>query len=398
MKILVIHNQYKSQGGEEAVVSAEIDLLREKGHQVVPFFASNEDLERGGFWGMIMRPFRLIWSWPAYLKVREIIRKEKPDLAHIHNTFFVLSPSVYYACHSEGLPVVQTLHNYRFVCPFGILYKDGQFCRQCLDKGIRMSLGNACGTKSIAWRVSIYLVLKVHQMLGTFKKYITTYIALSDFSRRKFIEAGFAADRIRLKPNFINQDPGFTAIKEDFVLYAGRLSPEKGVDLLLGAWEKHRLPRLVIIGSGAQADEFSGYAAAHRLNITFLGHQPTDVVLDHMKRASLAVIPSRCNENFPRTIVEAFSCGTPVIASNNGAIAEIVADGVTGILFKSGDADDLAGKVQSARADPAVMAQIARNARKAYEEKYTAQTNYQMLKGIYEETINNYAKKSPGGL
>ncbi len=390
MKILILHNRYKYEGGENKVVLAERDLLKSNGHKVLVFELSNKDIFKCSIFRKILLPFRIAWSLASYRKVKKIMQKEKPDIVHVHNTFFLLSPSVYYACRDANVPIVQTLHNYRFLCPMATLYREGKICRECLDKGLLMSIKNKCVKKSLLWALATLWTLKLHYKNNTFKRFINTYIALSDFSKRQFIEGGFNPERIRVKPNFINFDPGCDSNRENFALYAGRLSQEKGIDLLLDTWKNINYLPLKIIGTGSKLEEFKNYARENSLDVEFLGHRPNSEVINYLKKCLVVVLPSRCNENFPRVIVEAFACGVAIIASRRGAISEIIEDGKTGLLFDPDDPDDLLNKIKLVYRNREMLKIMSKNARFEYDERYTAEKNYQILMSIYRDTIDNY--------
>jgi glycosyltransferase involved in cell wall biosynthesis len=216
---------------------------------------------------------------------------------------------------------------------------------------------------------------------------------LSDFSRKQFITAGFDQERIKIKPNFINFDPGCELKKSDFALYIGRFSPEKGVDVLLEAWkELNHLP-LKIIGGGSGFKDAEEFAKKHHINVEFLGQMNNKDVIEQIKKALFVVIPSRCNENFPRIVVEAFACAKPIIASRSGALAEIIEDGKTGLLFESGNSNDLVNKVELMISDKEINEKMGKSAREEYEKKYTGEKNYKILIDIYRETIQNYTAK-----
>ncbi len=390
MKILIIHNRYKFEGGEEAVVYSEAEFLRQHGHCVKLLELGNEALDKYSLLQKVMLPAQCIWSLSAYRMVRKIIKDEKPDIAHVHNTFFLISPSVYYACKHENVPVVQTLHNYRFLCPLATLYRNGVVCKECLNNGLRMSLKYKCGSKSKLWTMAMLATLKVHYINNTFKKMIDSYILLSNFSKQQFAQAGFNEEKMKLKPNFISFDPGVSDQKENFALYVGRFSPEKGVDVLFEAWKKIDFLPLKIIGTGDQFNAIKQYAEDSSLNIEFLGQRPNGEVIDYIRKSLFVILPSRCNENFPRIIVEAFACGVPIVASNRGALAEIIKDKYTGLLFKPEDAKDLIDKVMKLYQDRELIKVMGQNARKEFLNKYTAEKNYDMLMSIYKSTISNY--------
>jgi len=392
MKILILHNRYKVSGGEESVVASEAQLLKEKGHDVILYELSNSRIAQEMIFKKIFLPLRIIWSLSAYRQVRKLLRKQKPDIVHVHNTFFIMSPSVYYACRDERIPVVQTLHNYRFICPLGTLYRQGKICRECLDKGIFSSLKYNCGSKPVFWKMAMLPALKLHYMNNTFKKMIDTYIVLSDFSRVQFERSGFDSGKIKTKPNFISFDPGFSSETKEYALYVGRFSPEKGVDSLVKAWEGIDFLPLKIIGRG-DCKRLSDYALAHSINVEFLGEKNNDEVFSYLKKAHFLIVPSLCNENFPRIIVEAFACGIPVLASDNGALSVIIKNRQTGMLFNPLDKEDLISKIKFLKENNSMVKKMGENARGEFLANYTADKNYEMLISIYNETLEKCAKR-----
>ncbi len=388
MKILVLHNRYKFEGGEEVVVSSEIDLLRRHNHEVILFELNNADIEKLNLLKKIFLPIELIWSVSSYKKVREILKKEKPDIVHVHNTFFLLSPSVYYACKDENVPIVQTLHNYRFICPLATLYREGKICCDCLYKGLIMSVIYKCGSKSVAWRVAMFLSLSVHSKMNTFKKLINSYIALSEFSKQQFIQVGFDGARIKVKSNFVSPDPGFSKDRGNFALYVGRFSPEKGIDVLLEAWKNIDYLLLKIIGTGNDFEDCKELAIKSGLKVEFMGQVSNNEVVKQLKKCFVVIVPSKCNENFPIILVEAFACGVPVIASNRGTLSEIIDDGKTGFLFNPDNPKELSDRISFIYKNSDLVKQMGVSARKEFENKYTAENNYQLLIDIYKTTIN----------
>jgi len=385
----VVHNSYQRPGGEDAVFRGEVELLRAAGHEVREYLEDNHRVQD-------MNPVRLgaktIWSAASRRHVGNQLAESCPDIAHFHNTFPLISPSAYYACMEAGVPVVQTLHNYRLLCPDALLYRDGSVCEDCLKKSVKWpGIVHACYRESRLATATVATMVAVHDGLGTWKKKVARYIALSEFSRRKFIEGGLPASRIDVKPNFVSPDPGMRRRNGNCALYVGRLSAEKGPQLLLRAWKDAKLSiPLRLIGDGplrqdlAREKENAGLSA-----IEFNGSLAKDSVLEAMKAACFLVAPSECYENFPLAVAEAFACGVPVIAARLGALAEIVRDGMTGLHFEPGNAEDLASKVEWAWTHPAEMEAMGRAARAEYEAKYTAERNLEVLLNIYEKAIHS---------
>ncbi len=387
MNILLIHNHYQQPGGEDAVFSAEGALLREAGHHVITYTRSNDEVRALGAWGRLTLPARWVWAGDSVRALRQLIAREKPDVAHFHNTHFMISPAAYYACREAGVPVVQTLHNYRLLCPNALFLRGGAVCELCLGRtppwpGVRYG----CYRGSRLQTAGMAAMLTFHRWRRTWQEQVDCYIALTEFARQKFIQGGLPAEKIAVKPNF-QPDPGEGLGREPFALFVGRLSVEKGLDVLAAAWEKLNVP-LKIAGDGPLRATLAAQMTPPRQGtVTLLGQQPHAAVLNLLRQARFVVVPSTWYESFPMVVVEAFACGTPVIASRLGALAEIVADGRTGLHFTPGDAADLAAKVAWAWEHPEEMAAMGRNARAEYEAKYTPERNYEMLMAIYRTAI-----------
>ena len=383
MKILVVHAYYQQPGGEDECFRDEVAMLRRHGHDVVTYEQHNDDVRD---LGRVTLAARTIWSRHSYEEVGRIIAATRPDVMHCHNTFPLISPAVYYIAQRLGVPVVQTLHNYRLLCPNALLFRDQKPCENCVNKVIPWSgIAHKCYRGSRMLTLGTSTMLAVHRGLGTWRHHVDMFLALSQFSRRKFIEGGLPPERIRVKPNFLSDDPGIGTGGGRYAIFVGRLSPEKGLATLLRAWSqvRERLA-LKIVGDGPlmtlkESIEPGG-------PVEFLGRQPVARVLELIKNAELLIAPSECYENFPRTVVEAFACGTPVVASNIGAFVELIENGRTGLKFSSGDAGDLAEKVICLSSDAERLQGMRRTARREYEMKYTADTNYRRLIDAYEES------------
>lgn len=316
-----------------------------------------------------------------------MVAAHQPDVAHFHNTFMMLSPSVYYACKDAGVPVVQTLHNYRLLCPSAILYRHGRVCEACAGRAVAWpGVQHACYRGSAAATAVTAGMLTVHRLLGTWARAVDRYIAITEFARRKFVEAGLPAEKVVVKPNFLDVDPGTGEHDGGYCLFVGRLTEEKGVRTLLAAWRLlgGRVP-LKIAGDGPLAPEVAAAAAAAP-SIEWVGPRSRAEVVALMKRAALLICPSVWYEGgSPMVVVEAFATGLPVVSSRLGGMAESVTDGHTGLHFTPGDAADLAARVEWAVADAGRLRQMGRNAREEFEARYTAERNYERLLAIYEE-------------
>ncbi len=389
MKILLVHNFYREPGGEDVVFSQERSLLERMGHQVLTYTRSNEETV-GAPLSERLRLLRTIVSAPdSRNDVARLLQAERPDVVHIHNTFMMISPSIYQACSDARIPTVQTLHNYRLLCPATTLYRSGTVCEECVDHGLTRSVRYGCYRESRATTASVAVMLKVHRVQGTWSKQVNAFIALTDFAKQKFSENGLPAQRIHVKPNFIDPDPGEHNKPRNHVLFAGRLTEEKGVATLLAAWSKLALPtKLIIAGDGPARPALEQTARSEGLNhVEFLGRCSRDRIRDLMETAHFLVIPSLWYEGFPMVLVESFACSTPVIGSRLGAMQEIIRDGDTGLHFRVGNAGDLTHKLTWALEHLPEMKTMGEQARLAYLEKYSASSNYDALMRIYSNAI-----------
>jgi glycosyltransferase involved in cell wall biosynthesis len=384
LRILRVHNFYQQPGGEDQCFSAEVSLLRAHGHEVFVYTVHNDQIKE-------MNRFRLagrtLWNSETYWSVRRIIREHRFKVMHCNNTFPLLSPAIYHAAKIEGAAVVLTLHNYRLLCLNAyFLSRYGQVCEDCLDQSFAWhGVIRACYRQSRAASLVTACMLAFHRLLGTWQSQVDAHITLNEFGRNKFIKGGIPKDRVFIKPNFIWPDPGFSLESGSFALFVGRLSPEKGLFTMLQAWQRLDGIPLRIVGDGPLRKEVQAYVENNRLSaIEFMGYQDHDHIFSILKRARFLVFPSTWYECSPVIINEAFACGVPVVASRLGAMAEIIADGRTGLHFSAGDPDDPAKKVEWAWTHPGRMAEMGLQARKEYEQKYTAERNYEMLMEIYK--------------
>lgn len=397
LRILLVHNAYQCRGGEDRVVESEIALLRSYGHEVEVWFRSNDEVVE-------MAPMALVrdtlWSSKTMTSLAETIDHFRPDMIHVHNTFPLISPSLYWAASRAGVPVVQTLHNFRLMCLNALFLRDGRACEDCMGRQPWRGVVRGCYRDSRAASAVLAGMLSLHRGLGTFRNKVTRYIALNDFCRDKFIEGGLPPDRVVVKPNFVDWNdespepiflPDEDAGGRSF-LFVGRLSPEKGIATLVGAKARLADCSLRVAGEGPSAGLLDGLPG-----VVQLGSLRPEAVRGEMMRALALVLPSIWYENFPRTIVESFACGLPVIASRIGALADIVEEGVTGLLFEPGDADDLADKMTWAVSHPEEMAAMGQNTRNKYQEAFSPEVNYRQLMAIYEAAILESASEYGGG-
>jgi glycosyltransferase involved in cell wall biosynthesis len=445
MKIIQVHNYYQQAGGEDAVVAAERVMLEKHGNIVVPFYKTNDEIGASSnkllaIGQLLKASVNTLWNPQTYREFRKLLQKERPDAVHCHNTFPLISPSIYWACAKEKVPVVQTLHNYRLLCLNAFLFRKaqavrgkplavsqekrskgyelkakGSICELCVSKKLKWpGIKYRCYRQSLAGSLVIALMLFVHKLIGTYTKKVTAYIALTEFQKQKMIEGGLPANKVWVKPNFIDDreagsrqplalspsgsadainfprdseiaeknlkanrqmliakiDPSLSSAP--YALFVGRLSPEKGCDVLIRAWKlfaqrsgvksqmseqgtqisdlrslisNNQKPQLLIVGDGPDREALEKLTSdlGPLTSVRFLGKQPKERVLALMRSAQFLVLPSLWYEGFPMTIVEAFSNGLPVVASNIGSMTSVIEHERNGLLFEAGSADDLAG-------------------------------------------------------
>ncbi len=386
MRILSVHNRYQIRGGEDGSRELEERLLRDMGHQVDVYEEHND---RVATLGKLRLVSKTIWSVETYQNLNSLLTEQTYDVIHVQNFFPLISPSVYYAAKAKGIPVVQTLRNYRLLCPNGEFFRDGRVCEDCLGQFVPLpGVVHACYRGNRAATAVVAAMLTVHRAMGTWTNLIDIYIALNEFAREKFIEGGLPAEKIVVKPNFVHPDLSSGEGRGGYALFVGRLSLEKGLDTLFKAWESLGSKiTLKIVGDGPLAQQVAE-SVAKGSEIEYLGYRPLTEVYELMGEAAFLVFPSEWYEGQPRTIIESFAVGTPVVASNLGAMSTLVSPGRTGFHFRPGDSGDLVAQVEWALAHPDELARMRREARAEFEAKYTAQENYLRLMEIYENVVN----------
>lgn len=381
MRVLHVHNFYQLPGGEDQSFAHTGVMLENHGHEVIRFTLRNDSIVGVG---KLTAVSKTVWNPAVHKELRRLIRKTCPDVAHFENTFPLVSPAAYYACHSEGVPVVQTLRNFRMVCPSCILYRNGKICEDCLGKRVPWpGILHGCYRRSRLGSAVVAAMITTHRALGTWQKQVDAYIALNRFVQAKFVQAGFEADRVHLSPNFLSFEPELGDGKGGYALFASRLTPEKGIKTLLAAWAElgRELP-LKILGDGPESNVVVE-AASRYPGIEWLGWRPVEEVLARIGDAKLVVVPSSWYETFNRTQLEAFAKGTPVIASRRGSMQAIVDHRRTGLLFTPDDPADLVRQVRWLLRSPDAYQRMRLAARQEFEAHYTADVAHDRLLRIY---------------
>jgi len=389
MDILHLHNSYQKKGGEDSVVDLERQLLLEHGHKVGVFSRDNQQVRTSI--QKILVACQCSFSRRSRNSVSTLLKTENYDIAHIHNFFPLLTPAVYDACREAGVPVVQSLHNYRPICPGALLMRDEKPCELCLSGNLWNAVYHRCYRHSLLGSVAVARMVAYHKKRKTWQEQVDLFISPSRFLKDKFVEAGFSAEKIVVKPNFCREptvSPQRWSDRQG-ALYAGRLCAEKGFLFLIRVW-KTLTVSLRVAGEGPLSKELYEKKGSA---VQLLGYLGSEKLSQEMGAARFLVMPSLTYETFGMVIVEAFAHGLPVIASRQGAMAEIVEDGVTGLHFNPGDADDLAAKVRWMDSHPDECCTMGENARQVYEQKYTSERNYPLLLQLYKKVIANKTAK-----
>jgi glycosyltransferase involved in cell wall biosynthesis len=382
MKVLAVHNRYQMRGGEDTVFDSEVLLLAAAGAAVTTFVVTNDKITGVGsrISSFLQAPYNLL----SYRKFARILAAEKPDVVHVHNFFPLLTPAIFDVCRSQRVAVVFTLHNFRITCANGLLFRDGKPCRLCINGSPYSAVLYRCYRGSLLGSLAVANMIALHRWRGTWRRSVNRFIALSEFGRDHFISAGVPGSLIKIKPNFVHDRAGASDdnSNREGILYVGRLSPEKGIGVLLDAWKRMSVP-LTIVGSGPLEP---AVRAMQTPAVKFLGPLEAAEVTALMKRSRFLVVPSVCYEQLPMVVIEAFAAGLPVIASRIGSLEYLVSDARTGYHFQAGNALDLANVATKAMSLPKPASLLlGQEARATYLSYYTPERNLRLLLEIYQE-------------
>jgi len=393
--VLLVHNRYRAgtPAGEDNAVDQEAAMLERSGIRVVRYERSNDEVAEGNPLAVLQAAATMSYSRRTVAELARLIDQTSPDVAHFHNTFPLITTSGYYACREAGVPVVQTLHNYRLLCARSTMYRDGRPCHLCTPRSFLPAVRHRCyrstaGSSAVAWMLFSNWRRKVYTEL------VDQYIALTRFAARTFIGAGLKAESVSVKPNFVPAPGAPGDGGGGYVAFAGRLVEEKGVHTLLTAWRQVGNVRLKIIGSGPLEGALRQRAAEERLNVEFTGMLPRDQVGEQVARALFLVVPSEWYEGFPLTIVEAYGRGTPVLAARIGGLAELVRPGETGELFEPGEPDSLAGKALELLAHAELRGAMRRACRGWFDAEFTEERNVEALLAVYAKAAQALRAKA----
>ncbi len=379
-RVLMVHNYYQIGGGEHTVYENEQRLLKDHGHFVATYTRDNKEIKES-LWKKMILPFTTLYSFKTYRDVKKIIKTQKIDVVHCHNTFPLISPSVYYAAWKCGVPVIQTIHNFRFLCANGVLFRDGEICEECLRRGIKCGVKHKCYRGSRLQSSVLVNMLRFHRRKGTYKR--LRYIFLTEFNKDKF--RGLLGDKLDsqyVKPNFeFISDECSDSPRDGSYVFIGRLDKNKGIDFVVDNWSSDR--DLYIFGSG-ELEEYVKSACERNNCIHYLGFQPKKAIREYLKKATAMVFPTDLYEGFPMTLIEAFSCGTPIICSDIGNGADIVRSERAGVSYTRRERASFFHAMQDVEEN---FSYYSSNARSAYINKYNPESNYKQLISIYEDIL-----------
>ena len=388
MRILKVHEYYTGSGGEDTVFHNETALLRSYGHEVIEYLEHNKKIESMNKASVALQT---IWSGSSSQKLKRVLQERKPQIVHFHNTFPLISPAAYYACQDLGIPVVQTLDNQRLICPAASFYRDGHLCLDCLGRTPPWpGVLHACYHHSRLHTAVVASMLTVHRLMRTWQKMVDRFLCSTSFYRDLFVEAGLPADKIIVVPHFVSDGSRRETGIGDYALFLGRLDPEKGIKTLLEGWRHLGLP-LKIRGTGLLESFAREFVREHSLDrIEFVGRLEEPELDLLIRNARFLIVPSEgYYETFGMVIIEAYSRGIPVVASNIGVIPELVSDNQTGLLFEAGNSLDLANKAAWMWEHPLDAKAMGNRGFEVYSERFRPEQCYRVLVGAYEHLIES---------
>lgn len=380
-KILIVHNYYQIPGGEDTVVANEKKMLEDHGHKVIFYSRNNSEIKEMSKIQKLKLPFTTIFNPKTYKDIKKLIKEENIDIVHVHNTLNLISPSVYYAALNCKVPVVQTIHNFRLLCPGATFYRDGHICEDCGKYGLKCAVKHGCYRESKAQTLICVISTVVHRFTGIYGK--INYICLTEFNKNKLLELKqIKENQVFVKPNFVECREEFVPEeqrKEQFV-FAGRLDKLKGIDILLETWKLmgEKAPRLIVCGTGPMEKWCKDFVELNKVNAEFRGFVPNTEVLKIIANSKALILPTQWYEGFPMSIVESFSVGTPVICSDLGNAGSVVEEGLNGWKFMASAVDEIIQAVKKHYT-------LCNQTKKVYQEKYSVEKNYELLSSIYKK-------------
>ena len=388
MRILIVHNYYKIPGGEDTVVANEKRLLESQGHEVFLYAKNNNEMDSYSMLQKLRIPINTVFSLKSYRAVSKILNEKHIDIMHVHNTVCVISPSVYYTAFVKKIPVVQTIHNFRLLCPAATFLRDGCICDECVERGLMYSVKYACYRKSKLQTFALAFTETLHKMIGTYKK--VNFICLTEFNKEQLLRINSKktyvnSHKVYVKPNFVLSDKKCIPFEQrkNQIIYAGRIDQTKGIKVLFEAWKNISQYELVVCGTGPLDDWCRMYITNNHIsNIRMLGLLTNDEVVNLISESKATILPTQWYEGFPMVLVESFSCGTPALGSQLGNVGSIIKEGINGFHFDQSSVDSIVEAVNK-------LHDICESTKETSEELYSPEATYKMLMDIYDSCIKN---------
>lgn len=384
--ILIVHNYYQIPGGEDTVVTNEMQMLKDHGHEVTLYTRNNNELKTMSKVKKLLLPFVTVFNPRTYRDIRKIIKENNIEIVHVHNTLSLISPSVYYAALSMKVPVVQTVHNFRLLCPGATFYRDGHICEDCVTKGLGCAIKHNCYRNSKTQTLACVISTKIHRMTGIYGR--INYICLTEFNKEKLLNLKqIKPERVFVKPNFVVNNEEFIPAekRENQFVFAGRLDKLKGIDILLEAWRQmgEKAPKLVVCGTGLLEDWCRKFATENKCNVEFKGLVNNKEVKRIIARSKALILPTQWYEGFPMVIIEAYSVGTPVICSDLGNCGNIVENSENGWKFVHNSIESIIHVINYCEMSDSNYDKIL----ELFDEKYSERINYKLLSIIYGDIL-----------
>ncbi|MDU3526244.1 glycosyltransferase family 4 protein [Clostridium sp.] len=380
-RVLIVHNYYQIPGGEDTVVSNERKMLEDNGHDVFMYSRHNDEIKKKGIIGKLLLPFETIYSLRTTRDIKKIVKEKKIDIVHVHNTFPLISPSVYSASKISGAKVVQTIHNFRLLCPAATFARDNKICEDCVNKGLLNSVKHKCYRNSKIQTIISASMLKFNRIIGSYKK-IDAYIALTEFNKEK-LSSLIPKEKIFVKPNFCEKPniPIVPIEKRKYFMFLGRLDKLKGINLLVEAWKDIKDEELVVVGTGPEEEYIKSFIKENNMtNVKLVGLKKKDEAMKLLSKAKAIIVPSQWYEPFGLVLIESLKLGTPIIANNIGSISEIINDKKFGVIKKINNKNDIRNLVYDFLSSYTKYSEIEF----AFKDRYTSENNYRILKNIYQ--------------
>ena len=385
MNILIVHNEYIYKGGEETVINTESEILKSFGNNLFFYKRKSKEIEDMNIFQKIATFFGIIYSYKTYREVSKIIKEESIDVVHVHNIFPLISFSVYYAAKKNNCKLVQTLHNFRFLCPKGLLFRDGKICEDCLKNGLKCAIKHNCYRESKLQTILLVLVLSIHKILGTFNK-PDSYIVMTEFNKNIFRKY-LPEEKIEIRSQFFkgNKILSDSCSHKNYVIIS-RLEDSKGIQIAINAFKELKDKELIIIGKGQCEKKYKDFIENNNINnIKMLGYKENNEVLEYLKNAKALILPSLWYEGYPMTIVESIAVGTPIIGSNIGNVNSIIKSEEIGITYQYDDYRELIKSVELLEKDDNLYSKLLENAKKAFDKYHSTSSLYKETERIYKQ-------------